>query len=158
MKHPFSKPFYQTSPPHSPVHHFQHPHVAMVVDSCVAIALDLAHEFNMLSYVYFPISATTLSMHLNLPRLDKETTCEYRHLPHPIKLPGCVPFHGVDPLHFLPCGFLERTKEQGMIIPSWAPQYIESIWNEAKSENKERFTFRKHFPHCHHGRALEEEW
>ncbi|KAL9303534.1 hypothetical protein ACSQ67_020797 [Phaseolus vulgaris] len=72
------------------------PHVAMVVDSFAAVALDLAHEFNMLSYVYFPISATTLSMHLNLPRLDKETTCEYRNLPHPIKLPGCVPFHGRD--------------------------------------------------------------
>ncbi|TKY68845.1 UDP-glycosyltransferase 72B1 [Spatholobus suberectus] len=28
----------------------------------------------------------------------------------------------VDPLQFLPCGFLERTKEQGMVIPSWAPQ------------------------------------
>ncbi|TKY68850.1 Hydroquinone glucosyltransferase [Spatholobus suberectus] len=28
----------------------------------------------------------------------------------------------VDPFQFLPCGFLERTKEQGMVVPSWAPQ------------------------------------
>ncbi|TKY68847.1 UDP-glycosyltransferase 72B1 [Spatholobus suberectus] len=28
----------------------------------------------------------------------------------------------VDLLQFLPCGFLERTKEQGMVVPSWAPQ------------------------------------
>ncbi|RDY14236.1 Hydroquinone glucosyltransferase, partial [Mucuna pruriens] len=28
----------------------------------------------------------------------------------------------VDPLQFLSSGFLERTKEQGMVIPSWAPQ------------------------------------
>jgi hydroquinone glucosyltransferase len=28
----------------------------------------------------------------------------------------------VDPSQFLPSGFLERTKEQGMVIPSWAPQ------------------------------------
>ncbi|CAJ1948880.1 unnamed protein product [Sphenostylis stenocarpa] len=28
----------------------------------------------------------------------------------------------VDPLEFLPSGFLERTKEQGMVLPSWAPQ------------------------------------
>ncbi|KAF7825193.1 hydroquinone glucosyltransferase-like [Senna tora] len=27
-----------------------------------------------------------------------------------------------DPLQFLPEGFLERTKEQGLVIPSWAPQ------------------------------------
>nr|KYP51939.1 Hydroquinone glucosyltransferase [Cajanus cajan] len=30
--------------------------------------------------------------------------------------------NNVDPLEFLPCGFLERTKEQGVVIPSWAPQ------------------------------------
>ena len=28
----------------------------------------------------------------------------------------------VDPLKFLPSGFLERTKEKGMVVPSWAPQ------------------------------------
>ncbi|XP_045798148.1 hydroquinone glucosyltransferase-like [Trifolium pratense] len=28
----------------------------------------------------------------------------------------------VDPLKFLPNGFLERTKEKGFILPSWAPQ------------------------------------
>ncbi|KAF7825195.1 hydroquinone glucosyltransferase-like [Senna tora] len=27
-----------------------------------------------------------------------------------------------DPLKFLPEGFIERTKEQGLVIPSWAPQ------------------------------------
>ncbi|KAK7339368.1 hypothetical protein VNO77_20030 [Canavalia gladiata] len=27
-----------------------------------------------------------------------------------------------DPLQFLPDGFLERTKEQGLVVPSWAPQ------------------------------------
>ena len=28
----------------------------------------------------------------------------------------------VDPKEFMPCGFLERTKEKGMVFPSWAPQ------------------------------------
>ena len=27
-----------------------------------------------------------------------------------------------DPLEFLPHGFLERTKKQGLVVPSWAPQ------------------------------------
>ncbi|KAK7277133.1 hypothetical protein RIF29_18283 [Crotalaria pallida] len=27
-----------------------------------------------------------------------------------------------DPLNFLPCGFLERTKGHGLVVPSWAPQ------------------------------------
>ncbi|RHN38588.1 putative hydroquinone glucosyltransferase [Medicago truncatula] len=27
-----------------------------------------------------------------------------------------------DPLNYLPLGFLERTKDQGLVVPSWAPQ------------------------------------
>ncbi|KAK7818244.1 hydroquinone glucosyltransferase [Quercus suber] len=27
-----------------------------------------------------------------------------------------------NPLSFLPVGFIERTKEQGLVVPSWAPQ------------------------------------
>ncbi|CAJ2675426.1 unnamed protein product [Trifolium pratense] len=74
----------------------RNPPVALVVDSLSAEALDLAKEFNLLSYVYFPASATTLSSYLYLPKLDKETSCEYKDLPEPIQVPGCVPFHGRD--------------------------------------------------------------
>ncbi|GAU39903.1 hypothetical protein TSUD_04950 [Trifolium subterraneum] len=72
------------------------PPVALIVDSLSVEALDLAKEFNMLSYVYFPPSATTLSTYFYLLKLDKETSCEYRDLPEPIQVPGCVPFHGRD--------------------------------------------------------------
>ncbi|QCE04791.1 hydroquinone glucosyltransferase [Vigna unguiculata] len=72
------------------------PHVAMVVDTFAHEALHFAREFNMLSYVYFPSAATTLCTHFYLPTLDRETFCEYRDLPHPITVPGCVPFHGRD--------------------------------------------------------------
>ncbi|XP_057450777.1 hydroquinone glucosyltransferase-like [Lotus japonicus] len=72
------------------------PHVALVVDSLALVALDFAQEFNMLSYVYFPAAATTLSLHFYVPKLDKETSCEYRDLPDPIQIPGCVPLHGKD--------------------------------------------------------------
>ncbi|CAJ1961264.1 unnamed protein product [Sphenostylis stenocarpa] len=30
--------------------------------------------------------------------------------------------NGADPLHFLPQGFVERTKGRGLLVPSWAPQ------------------------------------
>jgi len=72
------------------------PHVAMVVDTFAHEALHFARQFNMLSYVYFPSAATTLCTHFYLPTLDRETFCEYRDLPHPITVPGCVPFHGRD--------------------------------------------------------------
>ncbi|XP_045788821.1 hydroquinone glucosyltransferase-like [Trifolium pratense] len=72
------------------------PLVALVVDCFAVEALDFAKEFNMLSYMYYPGSATTLALSFYLPKLDQETSCEYRDLPEPIKLPGCIPFHGRD--------------------------------------------------------------
>ena len=72
------------------------PLVALVVDSFSVEAVDFAKEFNMLSYLYYPAAATTLSLSLYLPKLDEETSCEYRNVPHPIKIPGCVPLHGKD--------------------------------------------------------------
>ncbi|KAK7386189.1 hypothetical protein VNO78_26226 [Psophocarpus tetragonolobus] len=69
---------------------------AIIVDAFASEALDFAQEFNILSYFYFPTAATTLSALLYLPKLDEETSCEYRDLPHPIKVPGCVPLHGRD--------------------------------------------------------------
>ncbi|KAI5423198.1 hydroquinone glucosyltransferase [Lathyrus oleraceus] len=72
------------------------PPVALLVDSFAVKALDLAKEFNMLSYVYFPSAATTLSSYYHLLKLDKVTSCEYRDLPEAIQLPGFVPIHGRD--------------------------------------------------------------
>jgi len=90
------------------------PLVALVVDSFAVEALNIGKELNMLSYVYFPAAATTLAWGFYLPKLDEETSCEYRDIPEPIKIPGCVPIHGRDLLsvaqdrssqvykHFLP--------------------------------------------------------
>lgn len=70
--------------------------MALIVDSFAVEALKFAKEFNMLSYIYYPGAATTLSLSLYLPKLDDETSCEYRDLSEPIKIPGCVPLHGRD--------------------------------------------------------------
>ncbi|CAJ2664919.1 unnamed protein product [Trifolium pratense] len=72
------------------------PLVALVVDPLAVKALVFAKELNMLSYIYSPVSATTLSLSFYLPKLDEETLCEFKDLPKPIKLPGCVPLHGRD--------------------------------------------------------------
>ena len=37
-----------------------------------------------------------LSLFLRLQELDAQTTAEYRDLPDPIRLPGCIPLHGGD--------------------------------------------------------------
>jgi len=90
------------------------PLVALVVDSFSVEVLNIGKDLNMLSYIYFPTAATTLAWSFYLPKLDEETSCEYRDIPEPIKIPGCVPIHGRDLLtiaqdrssqaykHFLP--------------------------------------------------------
>lgn len=67
-----------------------------MVDSFAAEVLDFAKEFNLLAYVFFSLATTTVSLHFHMPKLDEETTCEYRDLPGPIEMPGCVPLHGKD--------------------------------------------------------------
>ncbi|XP_058746860.1 hydroquinone glucosyltransferase-like [Vicia villosa] len=78
------------------------PLVALIVDSFAVEALDLAKEFNLLSYIYYPGAATTLSLSLYLPKLDDETSCEYRDLTEPVKISGCVPLHGRDLYAYAP--------------------------------------------------------
>jgi hydroquinone glucosyltransferase len=70
--------------------------VALVVDLFGVEAFDVAKEFGVLSYIFFPTTAMVLSLILYLPELDEKFSCEYRDLPEPIKLPGCVPVHGSD--------------------------------------------------------------
>ncbi|KGN56441.1 hydroquinone glucosyltransferase [Cucumis sativus] len=78
--------------------------VAFVVDQFCTIAIDLAREFNVPPYVYLPCSATTLSLVLHMPELDKSVVGEYTDLTEPIKLPACSPF----PAKALPDPFLDR--------------------------------------------------
>ncbi|KAK7820614.1 hydroquinone glucosyltransferase [Quercus suber] len=108
-------------------------------------ALDIAKELNISPYIFFHANAFTLSLVFHLKKLDETVSCEYRDLLEPLKLPGCIPIHSRDlmesvqdrtndatyhsdqtlannPLAFLPKGFVERTKWQGLVVPSWAPQ------------------------------------
>ncbi|MCO5575289.1 hypothetical protein L7F22_029089 [Adiantum nelumboides] len=70
--------------------------VALVVDLFGADTFDVANELHVPPYIFFPSSALVLSLVLHFPHLHETTTCEYRDLPEPIQLPGCVPLHGRD--------------------------------------------------------------
>ncbi|KAK4551259.1 hypothetical protein RGQ29_032435 [Quercus rubra] len=70
--------------------------VALVVDLFGTDALDVAKELNVSAYIFYPTNAMVVSLVLHLPKLDETVSCEYRDLPEPVKLPGCVPIHGRD--------------------------------------------------------------
>ncbi|XP_027350575.1 hydroquinone glucosyltransferase-like [Abrus precatorius] len=73
-----------------------HTVAALVVDLFGTDAFDVAAEFNASPYVFYPSTAMALSVFLHLPRLHQEVQCEYRELPEPVKIPGCVPVEGKD--------------------------------------------------------------
>ncbi|CAI8615693.1 unnamed protein product [Vicia faba] len=73
-----------------------HTITALLVDLFATDAFNVADEFNLPKYVFYPSTAMALSLFLYLPRLDQEVHSEYRELTEPVKIPGCIPVHGKD--------------------------------------------------------------
>ncbi|KAK8523617.1 hypothetical protein V6N13_057213 [Hibiscus sabdariffa] len=70
--------------------------VAFVADVFGTDAFDIAKEFGVQPYLFIATNVMGLSLSFELPKLDQMFSCEYRDLPEPIKLPGCVPLRGSD--------------------------------------------------------------
>ncbi|KAJ4828618.1 hypothetical protein Tsubulata_041751 [Turnera subulata] len=70
--------------------------VALVVDLFGTDAFDVAREFNILPYIFFPSTAMALSLFFYLPKLDEMVSCEYREMKEPVRIPGCIPVYGKD--------------------------------------------------------------
>ncbi|KAL7233679.1 hypothetical protein ACSBR1_017320 [Camellia fascicularis] len=70
--------------------------VSLIVDPFSIDAIDVAKELSVSPYLFFPSPAMALLFCLNLPKLDETFTGDYKDLPEPVQLPGCVPVHGRD--------------------------------------------------------------
>ncbi|THG21472.1 hypothetical protein TEA_021190 [Camellia sinensis var. sinensis] len=70
--------------------------VALVVNLFGLDAFNIAEEFGISKYLFFPSPAIALLFSVHLPKLDETVIGEYRDLPEPVQLPGCVPVHGRD--------------------------------------------------------------
>lgn len=68
----------------------------MVVDLFGPPSFEIAKEYNIPAYIFCTVSAMTLVSFFHYPLLDQMYACEYRDLPEPVRLPGCVPVHGAD--------------------------------------------------------------
>ncbi|XP_061370841.1 hydroquinone glucosyltransferase-like [Gastrolobium bilobum] len=69
-----------------------HTHLVALLFSIFSTdALELAKQFNLLSYVFFSSGATTLSFNLTLPKLDETVfSTESLDLAKTVNVPGCV--------------------------------------------------------------------
>ncbi|KNA14838.1 hypothetical protein SOVF_103810 [Spinacia oleracea] len=74
----------------------QHKLVSLVVDLFGTDAFDVAREFGMKPYLFYPSTGMCLSFFFHLPLLDAQVTCEYRDMQEPLELPGCTPVYGKD--------------------------------------------------------------
>ncbi|KAK9074281.1 hypothetical protein SSX86_006878 [Deinandra increscens subsp. villosa] len=81
--------------------------VALFADLFGTDAFDVAIEFGIPHYLFFPASAMTLSLMLHLPEIDRAVSGPYKDAPDPIRMPGCLPVHGKD----LPDPFEDREND-----------------------------------------------
>ncbi|KAJ0906986.1 putative hydroquinone glucosyltransferase [Helianthus annuus] len=78
----------------------------LIVDFFGPPSFEVAEEFNIPVYMFCTVSAMTLVSVFLTPALDEMyactgsilliPTCVYKDVPEPVRLPGCVPFHGAD--------------------------------------------------------------
>ncbi|KAJ0770164.1 putative hydroquinone glucosyltransferase [Helianthus annuus] len=69
---------------------------ALVVDLFGPPSFEIAKEFNIPAYLFCTVSAMSLVSIFHIPIFDQTYDCEYRDLPEPVRLPGCVPVHGAN--------------------------------------------------------------
>ncbi|KAI3997440.1 hypothetical protein MKX01_008047 [Papaver californicum] len=67
---------------------------AFVIDLFGTDAFDVAKEFGIPPYIFFPCNANVLQLLLNLSSLHQSYSGELKDLPQPLCLPGCVPIPG----------------------------------------------------------------
>ncbi|KAI3940013.1 hypothetical protein MKW98_029789 [Papaver atlanticum] len=69
---------------------------AFVIDLFGTDAFDVANEFGIPPYIFFPCNANVLQLLLNLSSLHESYSGEFKDLPQPLCLPGCVPMPGTE--------------------------------------------------------------
>ncbi|KAM7476508.1 hypothetical protein LguiB_023751 [Lonicera macranthoides] len=70
--------------------------VTIVIDLFATEVIHIANDFKISPFIFFPSTAMCLSFFFYLPKLDETVSCEFRDLPQPVQIPGCIPLHGRD--------------------------------------------------------------
>ncbi|XP_011621644.2 LOW QUALITY PROTEIN: UDP-glycosyltransferase 72B1 [Amborella trichopoda] len=94
----------------------------LIADPFCADVIELTHELQLPTYLFFTSTATLLSLMLHLPTLDQEISGEYRDLDFPVQVPGCFPIPGKD----LPEQLQDREDEEYAWFLRHARKYIEA--------------------------------
>lgn len=68
--------------------------VALVFHMFGHDSMEVAKELHRFNFLFFPMNSMALSFTFILPKLDEETSCEYKELPDPVKVPGSITFPG----------------------------------------------------------------
>ncbi|KAF3335000.1 hydroquinone glucosyltransferase-like protein [Carex littledalei] len=89
---------------------------AFVPDLFGSNLLPVAKELSVPHYIFFSCNCMVLLFFFHFPSLHTTTTCEYRDLPEPFHLPGCLPLPGKD--------FIEPVMDRKSDTYSWTLQVM----------------------------------
>ncbi|KAH0460107.1 hypothetical protein IEQ34_010770 [Dendrobium chrysotoxum] len=92
---------------------------AVILDIFGIEFYSMVKELHIRRYLFLTTNLFFLSFLHHLPTLDETTTGEFRDMPEPLKLPGCVPLKGVDFLATLQ----ERKSVAGVMAVHGARKY-----------------------------------
>jgi hydroquinone glucosyltransferase len=84
---------------------------AFVPDIFCSDLLPVSKELSIPHYLFFASNCMTLLFFLHFPSLHTITNCEYRDLPEPFCLPGCLPIPGKD--------FVDTVMDRESVACSW---------------------------------------
>ncbi|XP_020588992.1 hydroquinone glucosyltransferase-like [Phalaenopsis equestris] len=84
---------------------------AVIFDLFGSDFLSMVKELGIPAYMFITSNLFFLSFMLHLPTLAETTAGEFRDLPEPLRLPGCVPLKSED--------FLEPLQERGSEVWDW---------------------------------------
>lgn len=69
---------------------------ALVIDLFSFPAKEMAGKLGLPCYLFYPSPCTALALNFHAPELVKSYKGEFKDLPEPVKLPGCIPISGPD--------------------------------------------------------------
>ncbi|KAJ4780243.1 Glycosyltransferase [Rhynchospora pubera] len=122
--------------------------VAFVPDFFCPDTIPIAKELSIPHFLVVATNLAFLAFMLHLPHLDETTTCQYRDLPEPLHLPGCVPLWGID--------FIDPARDRTSEVYKWilrlakgyvnADGFILNSFENMEPETAKAFRDGKHGP------------
>jgi coniferyl-alcohol glucosyltransferase len=118
------------------------PPSVLIVDLFSAVALSMARDLHMSSYVFFATSAWFSALSIYLPFFTMEEFLNHANNQEPLLIPGCEPLRFEDtlPSFSSPCGPIHKVWVDGAKELVLADGILMNTWQDLEPTNTKAFT------------------